>query len=94
MNRALEFIPSDDEISDRMAAGKGLTRPELSVLIAYGKMVLKDQLNIDSITQNPYHGRLLIDAFPKVLRERFAEQMQSHPLRGEIIATKLTNNMG
>ncbi|MEG3768659.1 NAD-glutamate dehydrogenase, partial [Alteromonas sp. 14N.309.X.WAT.G.H12] len=41
LNRELEFIPSDDEISDRVASDRGFTRPELSVLIAYGKMVLK-----------------------------------------------------
>ncbi|RDV25967.1 NAD-glutamate dehydrogenase [Alteromonas aestuariivivens] len=93
LNRELEFIPSDDEISDRVASDQGLTRPELSVLIAYGKMVLKDALNIPEITQNPYHGKLLIEAFPTVLREKFAAQMQDHPLRSEIIATKLTNNM-
>ncbi|AEF03142.1 NAD-glutamate dehydrogenase [Alteromonas naphthalenivorans] len=93
LNRELEFIPSDDEISDRVASDRGLTRPELSVLIAYGKMVLKDALNIPEITDNPYHGKLLLQAFPEVLREKFSTHMQQHPLRSEIIATKLTNNM-
>ncbi|MBE1301660.1 MAG: NAD-glutamate dehydrogenase [Alteromonadaceae bacterium] len=93
LNRELEFIPSDDEISDRQAMGKGFTRPELSVLISYSKMVLKEQLNIPEITNNPYHSKLLINAFPKVLQERFAAKMEEHPLRSEIIATKLTNNM-
>ncbi len=93
LNRELEFIPSDDEISDRVAEDKGLTRPELSVLIAYGKMVLKDELNIPAITENPYHEKLLVEAFPSVLRDKFKAQMEQHPLRGEIIATKLTNNM-
>lgn len=93
LNRELEFIPSDDELSERLAASKGLTRPELSVLIAYGKMVLKEQFNIPAITDNPYHGQLLISAFPKVLQDKFSEQMQHHPLRAEIIATKLTNNI-
>lgn len=93
LNRELEFIPSDDEISDRLGSNQGLTRPELSVLIAYGKMVLKESLNIPEITNNPYHGKLLIDAFPEKLRSKFSKQMQEHPLRSEIIATKLTNNM-
>jgi glutamate dehydrogenase len=93
LNRELEFILSDDEVSERLAMDKGFTRPELSVLIAYGKMVLKDLLNIPEITDNPYHADLLIQAFPPILREKFATQMQDHPLRGEIIATKLTNNM-
>ena len=93
LNRELEFIPSDEELSDRLASGQGLTRPELSVLIAYGKMVLKEKLNIPQITSNPYHEQLLVSAFPKVLQDRFVPQMEFHPLRGEIIATKLTNNM-
>lgn len=93
LNRELEFIPSDDEISDRVVTGQGLTRPELSVLIAYGKMVLKEEFNVDSITQNPYYNRYLLNAFPSKLRTRFADEMQGHPLRSEIIATKLTNEI-
>lgn len=93
LNRELEFIPSDDEISERVATGQGLTRPELSVLIAYGKMVLKEELNIDSITSNSYYDRYLVHAFPPILREQYESQMQSHPLRSEIIATKLTNEI-
>ncbi|MFT4994516.1 MAG: glutamate dehydrogenase, partial [Paraglaciecola sp.] len=69
------------------------TRPEIAVLIAYGKMVMKEQFNIPAITENPYHGRLLISAFPALLQDKFSAQMQHHPLRGEIIATKLTNNI-
>jgi glutamate dehydrogenase len=93
LNRELEFIPSDDEISERVVTGQGLTRPELSVLIAYGKMVLKEEFNIDAITTNPYYNQYLLNAFPKVLRNQFADEMQEHPLRGEIIATKLTNEI-
>lgn len=93
LNRGLEFIPTDDEISERLAKSSGLTRPELSVLIAYGKMVMKEKFNVTSITDNPYHGNLLIKAFPKKLQQNFSAQMQQHPLRSEIIATKLTNNI-
>lgn len=91
LNRELEFIPSDDEISERVVNQKGLTRPELSVLIAYNKMVMKDELNIDVITNDPYYSQYLIEAFPKVLREKYQDEMHQHPLRREIIATKLTN---
>jgi len=94
LDRALEFIPNDDEIADRLAQGKGLTRPELSVLLAYSKMVLKDDLVCDEITNNPYHDRLLIEAFPKLLQDKYINEMQEHPLRAEIIATKLANNIG
>jgi glutamate dehydrogenase len=93
LNRELEFIPSDDEISERVATGQGLTRPELSVLIAYGKMVLKEEFNVAQITENPYYNRYLVDAFPNILRKKYTKQMQEHPLKSEIIATKLTNEV-
>ena len=62
--------------------------------VILSKMVLKDDLVCDEITKNPYHDRLLIEAFPKLLQESYIEQMQEHPLRAEIIATKLANNIG
>lgn len=94
LDRALEFIPDDEEITDRIAKGNGLTRPELAVLLAYSKMVLKEELVHDDITANPYHDRLLVSAFPQQLRDKYQKEMQQHPLRAEIIATKLANKIG
>ncbi|MGJ8693895.1 MAG: NAD-glutamate dehydrogenase [Thalassotalea sp.] len=94
LDRALEFIPNDEEIADRLASGRGLTRPELSVLLAYSKMVLKDDLVHPEITDNPFNDRLLIESFPQHLREKYKPEMQQHPLRAEIIATKLANDIG
>ncbi|OUS30775.1 NAD-glutamate dehydrogenase [Thalassotalea sp. 42_200_T64] len=93
LDRALEFIPNDEEIAERMANGVGLTRPEISVLVAYGKMVLKEQLVLDDITNDSYLGKLLPSAFPVKLQENYAEQMQEHPLKAEIIATRLANDL-
>ncbi|MGQ8363655.1 NAD-glutamate dehydrogenase [Glaciecola sp. 1036] len=93
LNRELEFIPGDEEISERLASGQGLTRPELSVLLAYGKMVLKERFNVSEITDNPYFNQHLISAFPPILGKQYSEQMQLHPLRAEIIATKLANEV-
>ncbi|TMM43750.1 NAD-glutamate dehydrogenase [Colwellia ponticola] len=94
LNRSLEFIPDDEEIAERLSQGRGLTRPELAVLLAYSKMVLKDDLVHAEITDNPYHNRLLFEAFPAQLREKYQTEMQQHPLRAEIIATKLANKIG
>ncbi|MDP2560368.1 NAD-glutamate dehydrogenase [Psychrobium sp. 1_MG-2023] len=93
LDRALEYLPSDEELAERQVQGNGFTRPELAVLLAYGKMVLKEQLVIDEITNNSYHSRLLVSAFPKVLQERYAADMENHPLRSEIIATQLANRL-
>jgi glutamate dehydrogenase len=93
LDREIEFLPTDEELAERQAQGKGFTRPELSVLVAYGKMVLKEQFAIDEIDQNPYYLSLLISAFPEKLQKKYASQIQQHPLRKEIIATKLANEV-
>ncbi|MCE9684730.1 NAD-glutamate dehydrogenase [Shewanella sp. AS16] len=98
LDRALEFLPSEEELAERLANGRALTRPELSVLVAYAKMLLKEQLVTPEITDNSLLSQLLIEYFPQKLQEKYSEQMAAHPLRGEIIATslanELVNNMG
>ncbi len=91
LNRELEFLPTDDMLAERMVKGVGLTRPELAILTAYGKMVLKEQLVTPEVSDNAFFKQELIGAFPKVLQERYATQMENHPLKAEIIATKLAN---
>ncbi|NRB22455.1 NAD-glutamate dehydrogenase [Shewanella sp.] len=93
LDRGLEFLPSEDELAERLANGKPLTRPELSVLVAYAKMVLKEQLLTPEITEDPFLSQLLIAYFPQQLQERYSDRMAAHPLRGEIIATSLANEL-
>lgn len=91
LNRELEFLPSDEVLAERMAKGQGLTRPEMAILTAYGKMVLKEQLVLPEIFENLYFKKFLFGAFPPVLQQQFAADMEHHPLKAEIIATKLAN---
>jgi glutamate dehydrogenase len=93
LDRALEFIPDDETLTEREKMGQALTRPELSVLVAYGKMVLKEQLACDEIANNPYHADLLTTYFPNELQRNYKAAMDNHPLRSEIIATCLANQM-
>lgn len=93
LDRALEYIPDDESLLEREKQGQGLTRPELSVLVAYGKMVLKEQLVCDEIANNPYHAKLLPAYFPQELQRNYRDAMEHHPLRAEIIATCLANQM-
>ncbi len=93
LNRRIEFLPDDEALGDRATDGAGLTRPELAVLLAYAKMALYDDLLASDL---PDDGRLVDDLalyFPERLRERYASVIADHPLRREIIATKVTNSM-
>jgi glutamate dehydrogenase len=93
LDRALEFLPTEDELADRLANGKPLTRPELSVLVAYSKMLLKEQLLTPEITEDPFLSMLLVEYFPQQLQEKYRDRMVAHPLRAEIIATSLANEL-
>ncbi|WP_251359241.1 NAD-glutamate dehydrogenase [Kangiella sp. TOML190] len=93
LDRELEYLPSDEEMMEREAKRKGLTRAELSVLLAYGKMELKDELRIPAVTQEHYFERYLTRYFPKPLRSKYAKQMSKHPLKDEIIAMSVANEM-
>lgn len=93
LNRALEYIPDDETLLEREKQGMGLTRPELSVLVAYGKMVLKEELVHDDIANDEFQSQLLTHYFPTELRKRYVDHMVNHPLRSEIIATALANQM-
>ncbi|AXG78147.1 NAD-glutamate dehydrogenase [Streptomyces paludis] len=92
LNRALEFLPSDRQIRELLATGKGLSQPELAVLLAYTKITTADELIHTGLPDDPYLRKLLHAYFPRQLRERFAEQIDGHALRREIITTVLVND--
>ncbi len=93
LDRALEFLPDDEEIGKRQSEGHGLTSPELSVLLAYSKIVLKHRLSASPLPDDPYFAQVLRDYFPKPLRERYAQPMERHPLRRDIVINELVNDM-
>ena len=93
LNRAVEFLPSDDEIAERRAERAGLTSPERAVLLAYSKMVLYDDLVKGTLIDDEYVARALFGYFPAELAKRYAAVMPRHPLKREIIATVVANAM-
>jgi len=93
LNRALEFLPSDTEIEDRIVRGTGLTRPELAVLLAYGKIALNHALTQADIAADPYLAGELERYFPASWRRRFAVRIAHHRLRSQLIATATTNSI-
>jgi glutamate dehydrogenase len=93
LDRTLEFLPDDAEIAARAAARRGLTRPELSVLLAYAKMSLDHELLQSDLPDAPDLAEELRLYFPPALRDRFPAQIAAHPLRREIVATIIANDV-
>ena len=93
LNRAIEFLPADEEIAKRRALKQGLSAPEGAVLLAYSKMSVYDELLASNLPDDPFFSRALKAYFPQVLSEKFAAQIASHPLKREIIATYVTNTV-
>ena len=78
---------------ERQAAGHGLTRPELAVLLAYAKISLYDELLPSDLPDDPQLADDLSRYFPTRLREQFRRAIGRHRLRREIIATVVTNSL-
>ncbi|MFE9606301.1 NAD-glutamate dehydrogenase [Streptomyces hokutonensis] len=92
LDRALEFLPTDRQIRERLAQGQGLTSPETAVLLAYTKITVSDELLHTTLPDDPYLRTLLHAYFPTALREKFAEQIDTHALHREIVTTVLVND--
>lgn len=98
LNRKLEYLPDEKTLLERKTNGKGLTRPEIAILLAYCKMYLKQDIVATDVPEDPYFIKHLKMAFPKVLSEKYLPELKEHRLRREIIATQLgksiTDHMG
>ncbi len=91
--RDLEFLPDNEELTERRNRGEGMTRPELSVLLSYSKIRLYQQLLASDVPEDPYLSGELVRYFPQPLQDRFTDYMHGHRLKREIIATQVTNSL-
>ena len=92
-DRVLEFLPSAKEISQRAAAGQGLTSPELAVVAAYAKITLTERIEDSTLPDEPWFRSVLASYFPSSIAARFDDSLEAHPLHREIITTVLVNDM-
>ncbi len=93
LDRALEYLPSDDDIAALEAESRGMTSPEFCTLMAYAKNYLTRQLNESDLDSDPFYSDLLLAYFPEPMVARYPQAIEEHPLRGEIISTMVANSM-
>jgi glutamate dehydrogenase len=94
LDRSVEYLPDDAELARRAHIGKGLTRPEIAVLLAYGKLWLYDAILDSDLPDDPLLVDELVRYFPSALDTAdWRARMTRHRLRREIVATVATNSM-
>jgi glutamate dehydrogenase len=93
LDRTLEALPSRKAMAERRERNEGLTVPELSVLLAYTKIVLSDVLIGTELADDPFLRTDLFSYFPEQMRQTYRDRMESHPLRREIIVTSVVNDL-
>ncbi len=93
LDRAVEFLPSDEDLRKRGADHRGLTRPELAVLLAYAKLDLDAEIVASELPDQSYFMSELAGYFPQAAVTSFPDELIHHRLRREIIATSLSNKI-
>jgi len=94
LDRAQEYLPGNEVLKERKAAREGLTRPEISVLLAYGKQLLKKDLLVDAgLLDEEFVNQELMRYFPEQLQSRYPGEIQAHRLSREIVTNQLVNNL-
>jgi glutamate dehydrogenase len=91
LDRKVEGLASSEDLSRRAQEGRGLTRPELAVVLSMSKITLQDAAEKLRLADDPLLEPQLFDAFPKPMRKEHAAAIRAHRLRNEIIATKVAN---
>ncbi|MCC5888369.1 MAG: NAD-glutamate dehydrogenase [Gammaproteobacteria bacterium] len=93
LDREQEHLPADTVLADRLRSGHSLTRPELSVLLAYSRMFVKERLVNSDIASDPEVARFVEHEFPASFNARFREQLPGHYLYPHIVATQVANDL-
>jgi glutamate dehydrogenase len=93
LDRKVEGLGSSEELMRRSQEGRGLTRPELAVVLSISKLVLQAAAEELKLAEDPLVEPQLFEAFPKPMRKTQADAIRAHRLRNEIVATKVANRL-
>ncbi|ACV34431.1 NAD-glutamate dehydrogenase [Accumulibacter sp.] len=93
LHRGIEFLPDDKGLAERAQQKRGLTAPEIAVLLAYAKIALKEAILASSLPDSEDVHDLLVNYFPAALVAHCRELLPAHPLKRDIITTQLVNRL-
>jgi glutamate dehydrogenase len=93
LDRAVEALPSDDELATRSSAGAGLSRPELAVLLAYSRSELARAIEGSELSEAEAFAPLVLRYFPPAVRASFSGLFPVHPLAKRLAASELANEV-
>ncbi len=93
LHRGIEFLPDDKGLVERAQQKRGLTAPEIAVLLAYAKIDLKEAILASRLPDSDDVHELLVTYFPNAVLDHCRDLLPAHPLRREIISTQLVNRL-
>src|SRR5205085_3295271 len=93
LDRRVEGLGTSEELIRRAQDNRGLTRPELAVVLSVSKIVLQDAAEDLHLSQDKVVEPQLFEAFPNPMRKSQAGAIRAHRLRDQIIATKVANRL-
>ncbi|TAJ24553.1 MAG: NAD-glutamate dehydrogenase, partial [Reyranella sp.] len=93
LDRAVEFLPDSVAMRTRAANRQPLTRPELSVLLAYAKIDLNEEILASDLPDDPLLAAELVRYFPAALQQAHEPALRGHRLRREIVALQVVNSL-
>ncbi len=91
LQREIESLPSNEDITKLGLENKSLTRPEIAVLVAYSKNSIAKILTSYDFTKDKFFQDMLLSYFPNYLQQNFKKSLLLHKLSNEIIITIISN---
>ncbi len=93
LDRRLEGLPATEALAERGRLGRGLTRPEIAVLLVDAKRSIYESLVRSALVDDEYLVNDLSSYFPEEIASRYEDLLLDHPLRRELIATMVANDL-
>ena len=93
LQRKIEFLPDAAQLQQRLTNGQGFANPEIAVLMAYSKMHLQDALLAGDLPDDAAFNTVLVNYFPQAMQSQYANEIENHYLRREIIANQVANQV-